>query len=534
MRTWIAILCLIALVLVVYANILGNHFTNWDDEHLIVRNKAIRTLDIPHVIKNYHLSYPPLPVISHSLDYLFWRLNPVGYHITDLLIYALVVLVFFLLCGEMIGKVEAALAAAALFAVHPLHAESVAWLSSRKDGLGMLFYLLSFLAYVRSRERRGGGLFSLSVCFYLCTICSKPLMITLPLALILYDVLGNGRRIGLGRSIPHKFPYALPLLPIAIATIFLDPHRDLRFVYHGGSIYGTMRAMCVVLGDYIRMLVLPVDLSSLYLVELPSRATEIRCLFPLVAIITLCIAAVARRRGKGLFSFCFFWGAVSLIPVLQIIPVNMIKADRYLYLPSAALCLLCGHAAAAGLLRPRFRLGAAAVCAVVTLFAVLTMARNTVWRDSATLWEAVIAHSPESADAYNNLGIVYMRRGRYEEAEEMLMQAVNLRSDFPSARNNLANVYRMTGRYDEALREFNRAMGLTRDAVYSANVYIGIGMVYEARGEYGRAIEAYEKAARLNPVYLDDSLLVQHRDACRGKIMTNTKAQMTNELQMTK
>jgi hypothetical protein len=382
----------------------------------------------------------------------------------------------------------------------------------------MLFYLLSFLTYVRGREKQGRGLFVLSVCFYLFAICAKPLMITLPLALILYDVLGNGRRSNLRQSILNKLPYALPLLLIALATVFLDPHRDLRFAYHGGGIYGTLCAMCVVVGDYLRMLVLPVNLSSLYMVDMPSRLTDVRCLFPLAVVVTLFAVAVVRRMDKGLFSFCVFWGAVSLIPVIQIVPLNIIKADRYLYLPTAAFSLLCGRAIASGLLRSRFRPWAAAVCAVVTLFAVLTIERNTVWRDSATLWGDVIAHSPESADAYNNMGIVYMRRGRYEEAEEMLMQAVTLRPDFPSARNNLANVYRVTGRYDEALEEFGRAMGLTRDAVYSANVYIGIGMVHEARGEYAKALEAYDKAAKLNPVYLDDSLLVRHRDACRAKI----------------
>jgi protein O-mannosyl-transferase len=515
-KTWIAIACVIALVLVVYANILGNHFTNWDDEHLIVRNKAIRVLDIPFILKNFHLSYPPLPVISHCLDYLFWRLNPVGYHLTDLIIYALIVLVFFCLCVALIGNNEASFVAAALFAVHPLHVESVAWLSSRKDGLGMLFYLLSFLVYIRSREGRGRGLLWLSVLFYLCAIWSKPLMITLPLALILYDLLLADQRGGLRRSILNKIPYVLPLLLTALATIFLDPHRDMRFSYHGGSMYNTFLAMCTVLGDYLRMLMLPINLCSLYLVELPARVTEIRCLLPLAVIGTILAVAVATVRRAALFSFCVFWGAVSLIPILQLIPVNVIKADRYLYLPTAALCLLCGRAASSALLRPRFRPGALAVCAVVTLLAILTIARNAVWRDSATLWGAVIARNPESADAYNNLGIVYMQRGRNEEAEEILTHAVNLRPDFASAHNNLANVYRVTGRYDKALEEFNKAMGLTHDAVYSANVYIGIGMVHEARGEYSKALEAYEQAVRLNPVYLDDSLLRAHIGACRS------------------
>lgn len=518
LKTRIGLTALVILVLVVYSNILGNHFTNWDDEHLIVRNKAIRTLDIPFIIRNFHISYPPVPVISHCLDYRFWRLNPVGYHLTDMIIYALIVLVFFCLCVALIGNREAAFAAAALFAVHPLHVESVAWLSSRKDGLGMLFYFLSFLVYLRGREWRRREFLWLSAFFYLCAIWSKPLMITLPLALILYDVLLADQRSSLRGSILSKLPYLLPLLLTALATIFLDPHKDIRFSYHGGSMYSTFIAMSIVLGDYLRMLILPVSLSSLYLVEIPARMTEIRCLLPLAAIVTIMAAAAAAARRAALFSFCVFWGVVSLIPVLQLVPVNVIKADRYLYLPTAALCLLCGRAASSALLRPRFRRGALAACAVVTLLAILTIARNTVWRDSATLWEAVIARSPESADAYNNLGIVYMQGGSYEEAEEILTHAVNLRGDFASAHNNLANVYRVTGRYDEALEEFNKAMGLTHDVVYSANVYIGIGMVHEARGEYGKALEAYERAVRLNPIYLDDSLLIEHRASCRDKM----------------
>jgi len=516
MKTCISLISLIVLVLVVYGNILGNRFTNWDDEHLIVKNKAIRALDIPFIIKNFHLSYPPVPVISHCLDYLFWRLNPVGYHLTDLIIYALIALTFFCLSSALIGSREAAFAAAALFAVHPLHVESVAWLSSRKDGMGMLFYLLSFLAYLQSREGRGREFLWLSALFYLCAIWSKPLMITLPLALILYDVLLANQRCGLKGSILNKLPYLLPLLLTALATIFLDPHKDIHFSYHGGSMYNTFLAMSIVLGDYLRMLILPVNLSPLYLVEIPARVTEISCLLSLAAIAAMLVAAVAAGRRAALFSFCVSWGAVSLIPVLQLIPVNVIKADRYLYLPTAALCLLCGRAVASALLRPRFRRGALAACAVVTLLAMLTIVQNAVWRDSASLWEAVIARNPESADAYNNLGIVYMQRGFYEDAEEILTHAVNLRRDFASAHNNLANVYRVTGRYDEALEEFNEAMGLTKDVVYSANVYIGIGMVHEARGEYGKALEAYEHAMRLNPVYLDDSLLREHIGACRS------------------
>ena len=136
---------LVLLSLAVYADVFGNRFTNWDDEHLIVKNTMIRSLDPLRLLRSFHLSYPPLTVFTHCLDYFFWGLNPVGYHVTDLLLYALIVAAFYLLAGRIAGDARAAFAAAALFAVHPLHVESVAWLSSRKDGVAMLCYLAAFL-----------------------------------------------------------------------------------------------------------------------------------------------------------------------------------------------------------------------------------------------------------------------------------------------------------------------------------------------------------------------------------------------------
>jgi hypothetical protein len=194
LRTKILALSLIIIVAIAYANICGNEFTNWDDEHLLVRNKAIRSLDPIFVIRNFHLTYPPLIVISHSLDYEFWRLNPVGYHITDIMLYVLIVLAFYFVCQSLIGGSVPAFIAASLFAVYPLHVESVAWLSSRKDGLAVLFYFLGFIAYLRTVRKGRRDFLWLSVLFYFLALWSKPMMITLPLTLIVYDILLGPRR----------------------------------------------------------------------------------------------------------------------------------------------------------------------------------------------------------------------------------------------------------------------------------------------------------------------------------------------------
>lgn len=536
---------LVLLSLAVYAGVPGNRFTNWDDEHLIVKNTMIRSLDPLRLLRSFHLSYPPLTVFTHCLDYFFWGLNPAGYHLTDLLLYALIVAAFFLLAERITGDTRAAFAAAALFAVHPLHVESVAWLSSRKDGVAMLCYMAAFLAYARGGAgkagappsaplpRTGGGDVEkqpgvgenrfawLSALLYLGAVWAKPLMVTLPLALLLHETIC--RRESVRRALGRLLPFAVPLALTAFAAVFLDPHNEVRLPWHGGSPAATARVVLRVMGDYLRMLVLPVRLNALYLVVIPPRFLDARCLLPLAACALIAAAAVRKARSAPLFAFCAGWAAVSLLPVMQLIPSNVIKADRYLYLPTAAICLLCGawwaDAARRGRAGRPWRLAwFAGLVAVVALFSALTVARCAVWRDSVSLWESSAAQNPSNPDALNNLGIAYARERRYGDAAATLSRALSLRPAFPSARNNLANVYLLTGRYDDALRELKGAAGLERDIVYAANASITMGMAWEGKGEYGKALEAYEKASRLVPAYLDDSTLKARIAGCKARL----------------
>lgn len=515
MRTSVAAVFLALLVGLAYLNILGNQFTNWDDEHLILRNKVVQALDVRFLIGQFHISYPPLPVITHALDHRVWGFNPLGFHLTDITLYTLAVIVFFSLCGHIIGDRRAALVAAALFAVHPLHVESVAWLSSRKDGLGMLFYMLGFFAYIRSEEGSRQRRIWLSALFYFCALWSKPFTVTLPVALILYDLLLAAPRPAARRIFTSKLPYLVPIAVTALAAIFLDPHNETAMPYHGGSRYATFLAVMVVVGDYCRMLVLPLRLSALYVVAIPKTIASLRPMTGILALLLLLVAAALGRRRRPVASFCIAWGLISLLPVLQIIPNNVIKADRYLFLPSAALCLFAGSILKRGLCGRRRQLVLAACVSAMTALLILTIARNRVWRDSVSLWGSVIAANPSNFDAYNNLGIAYCTQMRYDDALASLARALELKPGLSSAHNNLGNVYRLMGRPDEALAEFEKAKGLASDIVYGANVFIGMGLIYEERGEYARALEAYDEASRRNPGYLDDSALRAHREHCR-------------------
>jgi tetratricopeptide (TPR) repeat protein len=156
--------------------------------------------------------------------------------------------------------------------------------------------------------------------------------------------------------------------------------------------------------------------------------------------------------------------------------------------------------------------------AVAALFLVLTVARGTAWRDSVALWESSIAQDPANPDALNNLGIAYARERRYAEAEEALRRSLSLRPKSGSARNNLANVLILTGRHEEALRELEKAGNLEKDLVYAAQAHHTRGIAHEAMGDPARALEAYERALRLNPVYLDDAPLRARIRRCRAAL----------------
>ena len=512
-----AVIALVLLVTVAYANSLGNRFTNWDDEHLIVRNRAIRTFSPLFVLENFHLSYPPVTVFSHCADYLFWGLNPVGYHLTNLLLYACAVVCFFGLCRRITASGGAALAAAAIFAVHPLHVESVTWLSSRKDGLAILFYLLAFLSYCRSGGGKGRGMLWLSVAFYFIAVWSKPLAATLPLALMAYDALLDRRGRSAASIVLGKLPYAVPLLLTAAATVLLDPHNEISFSHPAGA-YTTFLMMLTVLADYARMLVLPIGLSPYYIVSMPAGLLEAPVIASALLLVLIAAAGVLAVRRAPIAAFCISWAFVSLLPVMQIVPLNVVKADRYLYIPSAALCLLAGAALGPLISRRRRLLATSAVAALVTVFTLLTVRGNAVWKDSVTLWRAVLARNPRNADAANNLGIALMRRGDYAGAERVLKRALEIRPAFASAHNNLANVYLRTGRYAAAHAELGKAAGLKNDIVYSASFSITEGMVFEAEGRYGKAVAAYEEALRSKPVYMDGSFIRERIGRCRRLI----------------
>ncbi|MHC5036686.1 MAG: tetratricopeptide repeat protein [Planctomycetota bacterium] len=529
-RILVAGLPLLALVLacvIAYSSSLPNGFTNWDDNWLITENPWIREISFETLSTildptveakvRFQLGAEYLPVrdFSYMLDYAIFGLSATGYHVTNLLLHTLVVLLLYLLVLRLSGNVLLAFSTGFLFAVHPLHVESVAWLSSRKDLLAGTFYLLALLAW--NAFRRAGGMrkgfpfwMASLVCFILaCT--SKYMAVTLPAALLLHDWLLFRPRPTRGKPrillpLLQILPFFLFMLFFAKVVVVRIASRGLIRGWYGDGFADTFRTVCNVMREYIFAIFVPAKLQAC--VDYPiTRSLDLPTVLSALLIVGLAGFGVAvlvralfaeKEPSPSLrlaaFSILFFFASIS--PVSNILfPMGTLYAERYLYLPLVGGPLLLGGLFTAGLGRalrttsPKvaaLRTGAAILGLLVigAAYGVKTFAYNGVWKDSETLWRDVIAKGGESHHtAHFNLGIdATERAGRagpsgavpiLEEAEGHLRRALETRHesyfyDYARVHAALGTVLDLRGLHEEAVQAFDRAMQINEGNIESA------------------------------------------------------------------
>src|SRR5437867_9032135 len=427
---WLAPLLVALFTLAAFLPALQNQFVNWDDKDNFLDNPHYRGLGWTHLrwMWTTHLGhYIPLTWMTLGLDYLLWGMNPVGYHLTNLLLHAANAVVFFFVVRRLLTRALSspserghALALSAgfaslVFAIHPLRVESVAWATERRDVLSGLFYLLTILMYLRAREReeRGRGWYWLSVAVFVLALLSKSMVVNLPVVLLILDVYPL-RRLGgavgwwsapARRVYVEKIPFVL-LAAAASAIAFMAQFSAQTAASLAQlSVLGRLAVSAYGLSFYLGKLVVPVNLSPLY--ELPPTVNLGALPFILSYGLVLAITAlvlVLRRRVPGLLATWLAY-IVVLLPVLGIFQIGLqIAADRYTYLAGLGWAILAG----AGLLScwrtsrgsktgtpAALLVAGVAICVVVGL-GVLTWNQVQVWRDSERLWAHALAIDPDS------------------------------------------------------------------------------------------------------------------------------------------
>jgi tetratricopeptide (TPR) repeat protein len=511
-RTWSIYLLIVVLVSLLYVNTLEHQFTNWDDS-MIYSNSTIRNLNWEGVRRIFRYekanTYQPIRMLSYAVDYKFWRLNPMGYRITNILFYILtclmVFLVFRLLSASLREKKEpdshfrVGLLGALVFAAHPVHVEAVTWLAARKEVLQAFFFFLAFYLYAKGKERVGGQkitFLGLVLVAFLIATLSKPSAVVFPAVLILYEIaISRNRWIEFVKR--HWLFFVLSVVTsLLFAFVLIKANFDVGGIkpYHGGTFFNNILMSFYVFLYNIKLLIFTINYSAAYTIRVPSSVVNFQTLVVIGTTFLLFGLSLWSLRKARVIFFSFFFFFVTLLPYLNIIPISTLLADRYLFIASFSYCFLLGvgfdklytvndNRFSEGFFK---MLSVAVFLFLLGGYSFMTVRQNTIWENSYTLWSDAVEKCPESNTANALLGVVYMDLGMDEKAAECLEKAVQILPIDYESRNNLGIVYGRLDKPEEAFKELMTAMSLKPE---NDNIKINLSVFYQRQKEYKKSEE---------------------------------------------
>jgi protein O-mannosyl-transferase len=496
----------------IYSRAMFNGFTSFDDNAYILENPLIKDLSL-HGIKDIFSSfsvgnYHPFTSLSNSIEYLLFALDPLPYHLTNVLLHLANTWLVFRLAERLSGNRITATVVSLLFAIHPMHVESVAWVSERKDVLFTLFYLLSLLYYLRYVDNGLRAKFYVgALLLFLCSLLSKSAAVTLPVLLISID-LYKGRKIN-AKSLIEKVPFLLFSVLFGILNILSqradNAFTDLSQTY---NIFNRVVLVASSLGFYIFKAVAPFGLSAMHFFPrlhnhlLPgSYYTSL----PLLIFIGILLALAYRTafRKEIFFGFAFFLITISVM--LQIVAVgSMLTAERYTYLPYIGLFYIVGQWLSKLDLQKSGRMIMAVGSLVLIIFSLQTWARIGVWKSDTTLYTDIREKDPkvskDMAYGFSLRADSEKTKGDFSAAIGDYNQAVLLNPEFYEALCNRGYVYKALGDLPAALTDFNVAISMHPEF---ADAYNNRGGILYAQQDFQSAILDFTKALEIKPAYLE-------------------------------
>ena len=516
------IICaLLLIVAVVFGGTIQHEFVNYDDDQYVYKNFQVNaglsargcTWAFTHVhVGNWH----PLTSISHMLDCELYGLKPWGHHLSNVLLHAAAVILLFLVLLRMTGDLWPSALAAAVFAVHPLRVESVAWVSERKDVLSGAFFMLTLGAYVWYARRP----FSLAryvaiLVFFALGLMSKPMLVTLPFVLLLLDYWPLGRfpsrpakdavagadvRCGCPASRVRLVVEKIPLLVLSAAScvatlwaqrVAIQPMDNIPL---GSRIGNALVSYVTYLGQFLY----PLDLAVFYPHPMRRLSMEQAVAACVLLLAVSAIILVFRRKFPYLL-VGWLWYLGMLIPVIGIVQVgSQAMADRYTYLPQIGLCCaLAWGIAHVWRSWPACRwacgIGSAVVVASLAVCAQLQTAH---WLNSETLWTHALDCTSQNALAYVNLGNALGKRGQIDAAMACYTDALEVNPQYALAHHNVGFYLMGRNRVDEAIAHYLAAV--ESDPRF-AEAHLNLGNVYAQRGQFDKAVVYFRKAVEIKP-----------------------------------
>jgi protein O-mannosyl-transferase len=508
----IVFLCtlLFLVVLLTFRPALGNDFVNYDDPDYVTLNSQVQqgltwenfkwAFQPNRETANWH----PLTWLSHMLDCQFFGLKPAGHHLTSVLLHAVNTVMLFLVFKKMTGIVWRSFFVAALFGLHPLHVESVAWVSERKDVLSTLFWLLTLWAYAKfveeSKFQNGKTrLFSgLALIFFALGLMSKPMLVTLPFVLLLLDYwpLGRMKQNGFRALIMEKTPFLLLAVATSVVTFVVQNSAGAVAPMAPLPLFARLGNALVSYCRYLGKIFWPTDLSVFY--PHPIHWPTATILFAMILLFVVSLLAFVTRRNHPYLLFGWLWFVGTLVPVIGLVQVgSQAMADHYSYVPSIGVFVMLIWSAYELAQHLRCRTVVLFATATATIFFCIFITRQQIgyWRNSGTLFRHAIAVTENNYMAYQHLGNYLNEQGLTKEAIETYDFAIQIHPSWPEAYIDLGDVLLKMGLFDEAISQYERAIQLKPN---NARAHSRLGLAWLKKNHLNEAINQLQESIRLN------------------------------------
>ncbi|MBU4345666.1 MAG: tetratricopeptide repeat protein, partial [Proteobacteria bacterium] len=552
-REGVVCLFLVLTVLAVYWQVGDHEFVNYDDNDYITENQQVQaglTLkSIAWAFTSTHASnWHPLTWLSHMLDCQIYGLNPRGHHFTSVFFHILNSILLFLIFKRMTGAFWKSAFVAALFALHPLHVESVAWAAERKDVLSTFFWMLTTGAYILYVENPGIKKYLLTILLFTLGLMAKPMLITLPFVLLLLDYWPLGRfqvrkpeaaqrseekpqkdtkskkrksRKGSAKNAVQakkttrsdcQWSLVLKLIQEKIPLFVLAAVSSVVtfFVQQSGGAVESLDALPLAVRisnsivsyiNYIIKMILPHNLAVLY--PHPGMPPVWQVAGACLLLVFISFIAVKTLRRYPYFAVGWLWYLGTLVPIIGLVQVGLQSmADRYTYIPLTGIFIIIAWGIPDLVAKWRYKKeGLAAASAILlSILMALTWFQLRHWANSITLFKHAINITANNSVAHNNLGNALKDQGKISEAIKHFTEALRIKPDYVFAHNNLGNALKDQGKISEAIVHYYEALRINPDFGLAHN---NLGNVLADQGKISEAIKHYTEALRINPNHAD-------------------------------
>ncbi len=529
-KSFIICLLLCVTILLVFYQVQNHDFINFDDPLYVYENVHVKSgLNRAGLIwafsTTHSANWHPLTWLSHMLDCQLYGLNPGGHHVTNVLFHMANSVLLFLVLYRMTSGLWMSAWVAALFALHPLHVESVAWVAERKDVLSTFFWILTMWMYVRYTEQPDRTRYVLTLLIFVFGLLSKPMLVTLPFVLLLLDywplqrlsthqpeddITAPMRAVGIHRSsllslLWEKIPFFVLAAVSSLITFFVQKSGGAMPSLEIHPVEVRIANALLSYVSYIGQMIWPQDLAVFY--PHPGSALPLWQIFG-AGLLLLCIsiAVIRAARHHPYLPVGWLWYLGTLVPVIGLVQVGMqARADRYTYIPLIGLFIMVawGFPKLLANWRHRRAIITAAACIVLAAMMIMTWSQVRHWKNSITLFRHALQLTSDNHLAHNNLGDALAQKGKFEEAIEHFTKALEIWANFPEANKNYAAAHFNLAlalvrqeRLEEAIAHFSEALRTQPD---DADTHYNLGVTLEKQGRLEEAMIQFSEVLRIQP-----------------------------------